>query len=170
MSRSIFRAKRRATPRLPRGYPEASPEHLQSLRIAAQARLEPWHSIEKSGEPSDAAWRSGGFDGTSRQGQGKTLDFPAVWRLPPPKTHLSPKNRCHAPAFAGALTKRHSIADKRHYGEATARLLGGPREGLVQGTCCALGRGTSVRARRLRTADERPLAGPARLEGCGMLE
>jgi hypothetical protein len=50
--------------------------------------LEPWHSIEKSGEPSDAAWRSGGFDGTSRQGQGKTLDFPAVWRLPPQKGTL----------------------------------------------------------------------------------
>jgi hypothetical protein len=27
------------------------------------------------------------------------------------KTHLSPKNRCQAPAFAGALTKRHSILD-----------------------------------------------------------
>jgi hypothetical protein len=50
--------------------------------------LEPWHSIEKSGEPSDAAWRSGGSDGTSRQGQGKTLDFPAVWRLPPQKRTL----------------------------------------------------------------------------------
>jgi hypothetical protein len=47
--------------------------------------LEPWHSIEKSGEPSDAAWRSGGFDGTTRQGQGKTLDFSAVWRVPPQK-------------------------------------------------------------------------------------
>jgi hypothetical protein len=45
--------------------------------------LEPWHSIEKSGEPSDAAWRSGGFDGLTRQGQGKTLDFSAVWRLRP---------------------------------------------------------------------------------------
>src|ERR1039457_5253460 len=31
--------------------PTASPKHLQSLRVAAQARLEPWHSIEKSGEP-----------------------------------------------------------------------------------------------------------------------
>jgi hypothetical protein len=50
--------------------------------------LEPWHSIEKSGEPSDAAWRSGGFDGTTRQGHGKTLDFPAVWRLPPQKRTL----------------------------------------------------------------------------------
>jgi hypothetical protein len=47
--------------------------------------LEPWHSIEKSGEPSDAAWRSGGFDDTTRQGQGNTLDFPAVWRSPPQK-------------------------------------------------------------------------------------
>jgi hypothetical protein len=45
--------------------------------------LEPWHSIEKSGELSDAVWRCGGFDGTSEQGQGKTLDFPAIWRLPP---------------------------------------------------------------------------------------
>src|ERR1035438_1154646 len=51
-----------ATLRLPRGYPEvtlsqptASPKHLQSLRVAAQARLEPWHCIEKSGEPSDGA-------------------------------------------------------------------------------------------------------------------
>jgi hypothetical protein len=51
--------------------------------------LEPWHSIEKSGEPSDAAWRSGGFDGTTRQGQGKSLDFPAVWRLPPQKRTLA---------------------------------------------------------------------------------
>ena len=47
---------------LPFGYPQATlshptacPKHLQSLRVAAQARLEPWHSIEKSGEPSDAA-------------------------------------------------------------------------------------------------------------------
>jgi hypothetical protein len=47
--------------------------------------LEPWHSIEKSGEPSDAAWRSGGFDVTTRQSQGKTLDFSAVRRLPPQK-------------------------------------------------------------------------------------
>jgi hypothetical protein len=37
--------------------------------------------MEKSGELSDAAWRSGGFDGTTRQGQGKTLDFQAVWRV-----------------------------------------------------------------------------------------
>jgi hypothetical protein len=51
--------------------------------------LEPWHSIEKSGEPNDATWRSGGFDGTSRQGQGKTLDFLAVWRLPPQKRTLA---------------------------------------------------------------------------------
>jgi hypothetical protein len=43
------------TLRLPSGYPTASPKQLQSLRVAAQARLEPWHSIEKSGEPSDAA-------------------------------------------------------------------------------------------------------------------
>jgi hypothetical protein len=47
--------------------------------------LEPWHSIEKSAEPSEAAWHCGGFDGTTRQGQGKTLDFAADWRLPPPK-------------------------------------------------------------------------------------
>ena len=41
-------------------HPTTSPKHFQSLRVAGQARLEPWHSIEKSGEPSDAAWRSGG--------------------------------------------------------------------------------------------------------------
>ena len=28
------------------------------------------------------------------------------------KTHLSPKNRCRAPAFAGALTKGHSLVDQ----------------------------------------------------------
>src|ERR1039458_2499133 len=59
----------------------ASRKHLQSLRVAGQARLEPWHSMEKSGELSDAAWRSGGLDGTTRQGQGKTLDFQAFWRV-----------------------------------------------------------------------------------------
>ena len=74
--------------------------------------MEPWHSIEKSGEPSDAAWRSGGFDVTTRQGQGKTLDFPAVWRLPPQKRTLALRTVVKPPLLLGALTKRHSLVDK----------------------------------------------------------
>src|ERR1035437_6635426 len=97
----------RSHPKPPQGHPKATPKHLQSLRVAAQGRLEPWHSIEKSGEPCAAAWRSGGFDGTTRQGQGKTLDFPAAAAAA--NTHLCPKNHCQAPAFAVALTKRLSL-------------------------------------------------------------
>jgi hypothetical protein len=63
--------------------------------------LEPWHSSEKSGELSDAAWRSGGFDGTTWQGQGKTLDFPAVWRLPPQKRTLDGRTGVKHPLLLG---------------------------------------------------------------------
>ena len=82
-------------------HPTTSPKHFQSLRVAGQARLEPWHSIEKSGEPIDAAWRSGGFGGTTRQGQGKTLDFPAVWRLPPQKRTLALRTVVKPPLLLG---------------------------------------------------------------------
>jgi hypothetical protein len=58
-------------------------------------------NIEKSGEPSDAAWRSGGFDGTTRQGQGKILDFPAVWRLPPQKRTLARRTVVKPPFLQG---------------------------------------------------------------------
>ena len=55
LATSERRNRATATPRLPRGYPEAtpkhssaSPKHLQGLRVAVQARLETWHSIKKS--------------------------------------------------------------------------------------------------------------------------
>ena len=47
-------------------------------------------------------WPWGGF------GPGKDTRLPGGLAVAAAKTHLSPKNRCQAPAFAGALTKRHS--------------------------------------------------------------
>src|ERR1035437_6572954 len=55
-------------------------------------------------------------------GPGKDTRLPGGLAVAAAKTHLNPKNRCQAPAFAGALTKRHSIGDKRYYGESPARL------------------------------------------------
>src|ERR1039458_1868882 len=67
----------------------------------------------------------GGFDGTARQGQGKTLDFSAVWRLPRQKRTLTRRTVAKPPAFSGALTKRHSIGDQRYYGGAPEGLAPG---------------------------------------------
>ena len=92
----------------PSGYPEATLKPPHSLPKASPksesssaGALGAWHSIEKSGEPGDAAWRSDEFDGTTQRGQGKTLDFPAVWRLPRQKRTLARKTVVKPPLLLG---------------------------------------------------------------------
>ena len=120
---------REATLRLPRGYPEATLRPPHSLPKASPKSVSSgagalgalaFHRKERRTQRAMQPGVSAGLTappGRARERHSTSRRFGGCRRKNAPYS----KNRCQAPAFAGALTKRHSIGGQRYYGEVPMR-------------------------------------------------